>query len=439
MTPEEIIIMTKWPQEFWLTKPIVVMVMLIFVSNLVVGCGTASPEPPTPTPALFDYLVRVQAKDTSEPIPNAEVTIEVIGKAPLDDITDVKGVARIRINSSYAGEPGELIVIATGYVTHRQHINLTKDALPDKVRLEREFVGRLAPTPTSTVTPEPTPTSTPTPILTPTPVFIEAPRDLNLRVAPSLRSVIITEIPKDSLLRIACTYYDDENREWWEVETKNRQRGWTLWDEDTRVGTPPGEEKFTPPAIPTVPSGEVPATPTALPPPTLISPKTVDNVTFLGEVILEWHWDNRTLEKGWFYSVRVGQDAETGHPKEPLPCFHDKFSFTNEYQGDLGACVPGRYYWEVAVAARNEEFVQESTSTEYIPEEVEEWTEVSVVSAREYFYYTDQEPTPTNIPPTPTDTPEPMPTDTPAPPPTDTPGPSNDDTPEPPCLFPPCD
>ena len=84
----------------------------------------------------FAYLVRVHARDTDEPISNAEVTIEVGGKAPLDDITDTSGLARIFIDSSYVGEPGVLVVRATGYETHRQHIDLKKGALPDVVMLD---------------------------------------------------------------------------------------------------------------------------------------------------------------------------------------------------------------------------------------------------------------------------------------------------------------
>ena len=66
--------MTKWPQQFWLTKPMAVMVMLIFASSFVAGCGPTPPEP-TSTPASFSYLVRVQAEGTSEPISEAKVKI----------------------------------------------------------------------------------------------------------------------------------------------------------------------------------------------------------------------------------------------------------------------------------------------------------------------------------------------------------------------------
>jgi hypothetical protein len=91
-----------------------------------------------PTPAgSFDYLVRVQAKDTGEDIANAEVTIEVGGQAPLNTITDSNGVARIQIRGDYAGKPGVLLVEATGHERYRENMDLIKDALPDVVQLER--------------------------------------------------------------------------------------------------------------------------------------------------------------------------------------------------------------------------------------------------------------------------------------------------------------
>jgi hypothetical protein len=105
--------------------------------NKVVSTPTPTPTP-TQTPGSFSYLVRVEAKDTGEYVPNAQVTMDVDGKAPLDGITDSNGVARIFIESSYAGQPGFLIVEASGYETHKQHIDLVVGALPDVVQLKLE-------------------------------------------------------------------------------------------------------------------------------------------------------------------------------------------------------------------------------------------------------------------------------------------------------------
>jgi len=84
----------------------------------------------------FEYLVRVQARDTGDYVGGARVTVEIGGKAPLDDITDTQGLARIRIPSSYAKQPGKLVVEASGYRRYEQNINLVTDALPDVVQLE---------------------------------------------------------------------------------------------------------------------------------------------------------------------------------------------------------------------------------------------------------------------------------------------------------------
>jgi hypothetical protein len=94
-------------------------------------------EPPIEPPGgEFTYQVRVQTVDTGEPIPNAIVTIEVGGKAPLDAVTDSKGIARIFIDASYAEKPGFLIVERDGFHSHNQNIDLVVDALPDVVLLE---------------------------------------------------------------------------------------------------------------------------------------------------------------------------------------------------------------------------------------------------------------------------------------------------------------
>jgi hypothetical protein len=100
--------------------------------------GISSSDVVTPTVVDFSYQVRVQSKDTGEEIMGAEVTIEVGGKAPLDDVTDSNGLARIFVSSSYIGEPGFLIVEAEGYQKHTQNIDLIKDTLPDVVQIESE-------------------------------------------------------------------------------------------------------------------------------------------------------------------------------------------------------------------------------------------------------------------------------------------------------------
>jgi hypothetical protein len=111
------------------------IIIITFTSILTVGCEVAATPIPT-SPTSFSYLVHVQAQDTGEDVSEAEVTIEVGDKAPLDAITDSKGVARIFVDSSYAGKPGFLIVEANGYERYTQNIDVIKGVLPDFVHLE---------------------------------------------------------------------------------------------------------------------------------------------------------------------------------------------------------------------------------------------------------------------------------------------------------------
>ena len=136
---EELPEKTTFLERFWL--PIIVALIggLALVVAALINKGASTP---TPTPALtqspFSYQVRVQAEDTGEYLSDARVTIEVAEQAPIDGMTDTHGLARIIIAPSHAGQPGFLIVEATGYQRHRQHIDLIEGTLPDSVVLEPE-------------------------------------------------------------------------------------------------------------------------------------------------------------------------------------------------------------------------------------------------------------------------------------------------------------
>ncbi len=115
---------------------------------------------PTPTSASnFDYSVRVQKNDASSSIPNAKVTIEVIGQAPLDEITDSNGIARFFIDTNRAGQPARLIIRAAGYRSYNQNIDLRQATLPDVIPLELETSN--TPVATSTTLAKIAPVSTP--------------------------------------------------------------------------------------------------------------------------------------------------------------------------------------------------------------------------------------------------------------------------------------
>lgn len=114
-----------------------IIVALIGAAAVIIAAISSNRNAVTSPPTdAFTYPVRVQARDTGEFIPNAEVTIEVRGKAPLDDITDSNGFVRIDIPSSHAGQRGKLIVEAERYERYTEEIDLTKDALPDVVILD---------------------------------------------------------------------------------------------------------------------------------------------------------------------------------------------------------------------------------------------------------------------------------------------------------------
>lgn len=159
-------------------KKVIVLLATMLLLGLIAACGLATPpqtvtvvetvvvtvlveKGQVPANNSFSYPVRVQAKRTGEHIPDAKITIEVIGKAPLDEITDANGFARIFIDADRVGQPGKLIIQATGYKQYIQNIDLTEGNLPDVLQLEPI-------PPTNTPIPEPTHTPTSTPTDTPT-------------------------------------------------------------------------------------------------------------------------------------------------------------------------------------------------------------------------------------------------------------------------------
>ena len=127
----------KRTSKWWI--PIVVaLIGLAGVVFATVWNNFPSPvEPPQEEmpAAEFEYLVRVQS-DSGENLPDARVTIEVGGRAPLDAYTDSNGIAVIFIDASYSGKPGFLIIERDGFHPFRQNIELVMNALPDLIRLE---------------------------------------------------------------------------------------------------------------------------------------------------------------------------------------------------------------------------------------------------------------------------------------------------------------
>lgn len=153
-------------------KTITVTLVVILLFGLIVVCGLELPRQTVVVtePRNFSYLVSVQTKETGENIGQAKIIIQVSDKPPLDEVTDSTGLARILIEASLVGQPGKLIVEATGYERYVQNIDLLEGNLPDVIQLEPVSSPTPTPAPTETPIPStPTFTSTPTPTNTPMP------------------------------------------------------------------------------------------------------------------------------------------------------------------------------------------------------------------------------------------------------------------------------
>ncbi len=124
-------------EKVWI--PIIVAIIGAIIGPIVVN-KCQSPPMPTATPApsntSFTYQVEVRDQNTGKAIEGAEVTITIGGDiAPVDDVTDAKGIAMILIDASRAGKTGRLIVTAPGYDKYDKYVNLIEDTLPNVVQL----------------------------------------------------------------------------------------------------------------------------------------------------------------------------------------------------------------------------------------------------------------------------------------------------------------
>lgn len=118
-----------WRPQTWWTPIIVAIIglagtLFLFVNNNLSRSSN------------FEYIIRIQAKNTGNDITNAKVTIDLPGKVPQESLTDSNGVARIFISSDLAGLAGRLTVQAPGYKRYIQNIELIKGKLPDIIQIE---------------------------------------------------------------------------------------------------------------------------------------------------------------------------------------------------------------------------------------------------------------------------------------------------------------
>lgn len=112
-----------------------VVALLVAVLTLVIP-ASPSTDQNQPQDERFPYSVRIQREGTGQNIPNARVTIEVEGLAPLDEVTDSNGIARFFVGRAYSGKPGRVLVEAIGYQAHRQEIDLAENDLPNTILLK---------------------------------------------------------------------------------------------------------------------------------------------------------------------------------------------------------------------------------------------------------------------------------------------------------------
>lgn len=124
-------------KKWWIPIVVALIGLAGVIFTTVWGNPFSPVEPPEEEmqPAEFTYEVHVVSV-AGENLPEAHVMIQVAGKAPLDEVTDVNGFARFFIESSYAREPARLIVEKEGFHPHTQEIDLYPDRLPDRIPLE---------------------------------------------------------------------------------------------------------------------------------------------------------------------------------------------------------------------------------------------------------------------------------------------------------------
>lgn len=83
------------------------------------------------------FLYRVRVLDTYAEfgLPDAQVTLEVQGLAPLFTTTDSHGRARFAVDRSYVGQTGVLTIHVDRYEAWEQEIEVAQRGLPKIVRV----------------------------------------------------------------------------------------------------------------------------------------------------------------------------------------------------------------------------------------------------------------------------------------------------------------
>jgi hypothetical protein len=119
-------------QRTWM-RPVVLGLLISVVG--VFGTYLALPWSQLTPTTSFVYDVNVENADTGAVIPNAQVTLRVVGQPPITSITDDNGFASLEVGSAYVGRSGELIIEADGFERRTQNVQLEQGALPNVVLL----------------------------------------------------------------------------------------------------------------------------------------------------------------------------------------------------------------------------------------------------------------------------------------------------------------
>jgi hypothetical protein len=179
--------------------------MVCVLALLLAACGSGSVTA-VPTPASFTYPVRVQDGAAKKNIAGANVTIEVGGQPPVDDLTDSNGYAQLPLAANYVGKAAKLRVEVSGYEPFLQNIQLVEGLLPDTIVLSPQLSEVDPPTPvltaTSTEVP-PTATSDAQKLETPAPVVPTQamPTITNAPPLNSAEGAVIFSDPFDVIIR----------------------------------------------------------------------------------------------------------------------------------------------------------------------------------------------------------------------------------------------
>jgi hypothetical protein len=87
-------------------------------------------------PQSFSYPLRVQSKQTSQLVSNAQVTIETIDRTTAIVFTDQEGLCHFELDRSYMGKSARVRVEALGFQSLVTEIDLSDYELPEVLEIE---------------------------------------------------------------------------------------------------------------------------------------------------------------------------------------------------------------------------------------------------------------------------------------------------------------